>query len=95
MGVMSTYISQTRNLNPEINEKSRAYFDALIREQIVTALVFERLQKKHGFGLVVFQNGRGAQFKPFFNICKNLKIDFICTEDMCNAKGDSFSNSFL
>lgn len=45
MGVMSTYISQTRNLNPEINEKSRAYFDALIREQIVTALVFERLQK--------------------------------------------------
>ena len=38
MGVMSTYISQTRNLNPEINEKSRAYFDALIREQIVTTL---------------------------------------------------------
>lgn len=48
MGVMSTYISQTRNLNPEINEKSRAYFDALIREQIVTTLVFERLQKNIG-----------------------------------------------
>lgn len=94
MGVMSTYISQTRNLNPEINEKSRAYFDALIREQIVTTLVFERLQKKHRFGLVVFQNGRGAQFKPFFNICKNQKIDFICTEDMCNAKGDSFLTHF-
>lgn len=94
MGVMSTYISQTRNLNPEINEKSRAYFDALIREQIITTLVFEQLQKKHGFGLVVFQNGRGAQFKPLLNICKNQKIDFICTEEMSNAEGHSFLNHF-
>lgn len=94
MGVMSTYISLTRNLNPEINEESRAYFDALIREQIVTSLVFEYLLAEYNFDLVVFQNGRGAQFKPFFNICKNQKIDFICTEDMCNAKGESFLNHF-
>lgn len=94
MGVMSTYISQTRNLNPVINDQSRAYFDALIREQIVTALVFERLQKEHHFDLVVFQNGRGAQFKPLLNICQREGIDFICTEYIVNAKGDGFINNF-
>lgn len=96
MGVMSTYISQTRNLNPEINEKSRLYFDALIREQMLTTIVFERLQEEHKFDLVVFQNGRGAQFKPFLNICQNRKINFICTEIMCDDQGhisvDNFYN---
>lgn len=94
MGVMSTYISQTRNLNPEINEESRLYFDALIREQVLTAIVFERLYDEQKFDLVVFQNGRGSQFKPILNICQNRKINFICTEDMCDGQGHTFFNNF-
>lgn len=93
-GVMSTYISLTRNMNPKIDNSSRPYFDALIREQIQTALVFERLQDSHHFDLVVFQNGRGAQFKPLLNICQNRKINYLCTEFMVNAVGKGFIRNF-
>lgn len=87
LGVMSTYISQTRNLNPEINEQSKVIFDALLREQVITAQVFKYLQKERDFDLVVFQNGRGAQFRALLNICQNERIDFLCTEYIVFADG--------
>lgn len=95
LGAMSTYISLTRNLNPRIDDKSRPYFDALLREQVVTALVFERLQEQHHFELVVFQNGRGAQFKSLLNICQKRGIDYLCTEFKVNAVGKGFICNFF
>lgn len=94
MGVLSTYISLTRNLNPEICKQSRDYFDALIREQVITALVFERLQRERHFDLVVFQNGRGAQFKALLNICQHQGIDFLCTEYKVNADNSGYICNF-
>lgn len=82
LGAMSSYISLTRNLNPQIDDESRSYFDALLREQVITTLVLEKLQEEYHFDVVIFQNGRGAQFKPFLNFCQTRKIDFLCTEDM-------------
>ena len=93
--VMSTYISLTRNLDPKIDNKSRLYFDALIREQIMILLVLEMLQKKYNFQLIIFQNGRGAQFKPFLNFCQNKCIDFICTEDMGYDREHFYENNFF
>lgn len=95
LGVMSTYISLTRNLNPKIDNASRPYFNALIREQVITALVFEKLQKEHHFGLVVFQNGRGAQFKSLLNLCQSMKIDFLCTEYLALGSGQVFLCNFF
>lgn len=92
-GVMSTYISQTRNLNPQITNESRRYFDALIEEQLVTLEVLEMLQDKYNFGLVVFQNGRGSQLKPYLNFCQNRKINFWCTEFIRNGN-KVFTNNF-
>lgn len=94
LGVMSTYISLTRNLAPKIDYKSRLYFDALIREQIIILSVLDMLQKKHDFKLIIFQNGRGAQFKPFLNYCQNESIDFICTEDMGYDRDKFYENNF-
>ena len=37
-GVMSTYISLTRNMDPKITPETRAYFDSLIKEQILTLM---------------------------------------------------------
>ena len=91
-GVMSTYISLTRNMNPKITEASKKYFDALIREQVITLEILEYLQDKYNFGLVIFQNGRGAQLKPFLNFCQSRKIDFWCTEDFGRAK--NYTNNF-
>lgn len=91
-GVMSTYISLTRNMNPKITEVSKRYFDALIREQVITLEILEYLQKKYNFGLVIFQNGRGAQLKPFLNFCQREKIDFCCTEDF--GRSYNYVNNF-
>lgn len=79
-GVLSTYISLTRNLNPKINADSRKYFDALIQEQLITLNVIEELQAQYHFDKYIFQNGRGAQFKPILNFCEKNNIEFICTE---------------
>lgn len=92
MGVMSTYISLTRNMNPKITTTSKKYFDALIREQVVTVRVLEYLHDKYNFGLVIFQNGRGAQLKPFLNFCQTRNIDFWCTEDF--GRQNNYVNNF-
>ena len=44
------------------------------------------MQNKYHFELMVFQNGRGAQLKPFLNYCQNEKIDFCDVEERLNAK---------
>lgn len=95
-GVMSTYISLTRNMDPKITPETKAYFDSLIKEQILTLRVLKLLQKKYHFGLVVFQNGRGAQLKPFLNYCQAEKIDFWCTEDFSTEQNciNNFWNDY-
>ncbi len=85
LGVMSSYISLTRNLTPKITTESRKYFDALIKSEMVTVNALENLQKEYGFELYIFQNGRGAQVKPFLNFCQQNEIDFWCTEDYANS----------
>lgn len=80
IGALSSYITLTRNLNPMIDSESKPYFDDILRSEIITTEVLEILQNMHNFDMMVFQNGRGAQFKPFLNFCQNRNIPFICTE---------------
>lgn len=93
-GVMSSYISLTRNLYPAINSESKVYFDALIEEQLVSLKVLEKLNEENHFGLVIFQNGRGAQFRPFLNFCQREKINFWCTEDWGYNRKHNFTNNY-
>lgn len=93
-GVMSTYISNTRNLYPKINDESRKYFDVMLEKEVITLKVLEQLQAEQHFGLVVFQNGRGAQLKPFLNFCQREHIDFWCTEFIRRPTGERFINNF-
>ena len=92
-GVMSTYISLTRNLYPQINAESRKYFDALIQEQLITLNVIEKLQSQYHFDKYIFQNGRGAQFKAILNFCERNEIEFLCTEYILRD-GQFFLNDF-
>jgi len=94
LGVMSTYISLTRNLNPKITQVTKSYFDALIEEQLVILHVIQKLQQKHKFGLFIFQNGRGSQLKPFLNYCQTNNIDFWCTEDFGYSRKRNYMNNF-
>lgn len=80
LGVMSTYISLTRNLNPVINNESKKYFDELIDEQIRFSNALDLLQKEENFDLFIFQNGRGVNVRPLLNFCQRENIEYLCTE---------------
>lgn len=93
-GVMSSYISNTRNLYPKIDAESRKYFDTMLEKELVTLEVLEKLQAERQFGLVVFQNGRGAQLKPFLNFCQTRHIDFWCTEFVRRPSGKRYIDNY-
>ena len=93
-GVLSTYISNTRNLNPKIDSKSRLYFDSLIEVQQVTIEVLEMLQQKYNFQLVIFSNGRGVQTKPFLNFCERKQIEYWCVENLHRSSGVNYIDNF-
>lgn len=86
LGVMSTYISLTRNMNPIINEVSKKYFNEMLNEQVRFADALEILQQEEHFDLFIFQNGRGVNIRPLLNFCQRESIDYVCTEFI---KGDT------
>lgn len=88
LGAISSYITFTRNLNPEINDESRKYFDKLLSSQVLMTLIIENLHHRINFDKIIVHNGRFAIFKPFLNIAQNNGIDYICTESFCDAKGN-------
>lgn len=87
LGVMSTYISLTRNLNPVIDITSKRYFDELIDEQIKFSNALKLLQEEEQFDLFIFQNGRGINVRPLLNFCQRENIEYICSEFISGANG--------
>lgn len=94
MGVMSTYISVTRNLNPQINKTSRKYFDALVNVQLRFRRVLSYLQKQYNFGLVVFSNGRNIPNKTILNFCQQSNIDYWCVETKQKRTGTNYIDNY-
>ncbi len=95
MGVLSTYISLTRNLAPLIDENSKKYFDKLLKGQIILTRILETLHDKYQFDKIIFHNGRFAQYKPLLNFAQKKHIDFICTESWRDREGRIKKNYFI
>lgn len=94
MGALSSYITLTRNLNPLIDQNSHLYFDALLLQQVKLTLIVEKLQEKYKFDLLVFHNGRFAQYKPLLNIAQFYDINFVCTETLESITNQRYKNYF-
>lgn len=94
-GALSTYISLTRNLNPVMKGDVKRYFESILKQEIALTLIGERVVELFKPDLIVFHNGRFAQFKPFLNIARNKKIDFIATETNLDRKGNASKNNFF
>lgn len=94
MGCLSSYISKTRNMDPLISQESKSYFDKILKSEILLTLAIEKFLKKEKIDLIVFHNGRFAQYKPLLNIAQKNGIDYICTESMSDADGGILKNFF-
>lgn len=94
MGCLSSYISKTRNMNPLISTESKVYFDKLLHSEVLLTLAINKFLDNVKIDLIVFHNGRFAQFKPLLNIAQSRKINYICTESYQDAEGGLLKNFF-
>jgi len=80
LGVISNYITMTRNLSPKIDNKSRVYFDAHLAQGVkLVDAVYDLLDIiKPDF--VYTYNPRFEEFRPVFEICKKIGICCKVTE---------------
>lgn len=80
LGIMSSYISATRNLNPLINQDSKLYFDAHLRQGTAFIDSFYNLIEQFNPDIVYTFNGRYEEVRPVFDICKVKRLHLILSE---------------
>lgn len=80
LACLSSYVSYTRNLYPEMDQEFRGYFDALLANSMLMcnlmAEVFEKVKPDHVYGY----NGRFLDSRPLWEMAKNRGISFSLLE---------------
>ena len=79
-GAFSSYVTFSRNAMPDMTEDFKDYIRVLFHKEVLLYNAIERLHHKYCFDLIIFHNGRFAQFKPFLEFAKINHIDYIATE---------------
>lgn len=95
MGALSTYISLTRNIDPELNFDMRRYLNALLRQQILLVEVLEKIFQVNRPDFIIFHNGRFAQYRPVLNLAQKYHLNYWCTESLIMANGEIRKNYYL
>jgi len=94
-GAFSTFVTYTRNVMPTFNDTLKAYLDTLMRSQIRSTLVGEVLLDEIRPDLVVFHNGRFANYKPIYNLARARGIDYVATEQARQPDGLMLKNNYF
>lgn len=76
-GVMSTYITNTRNLNPLINDETRLFFDNCLSQAAALTDAFSRLIEDISPDRVCLFNGRFFEVSPIvqFSLKNSIPLD--------------------
>ena len=93
-GAFSTYVTLTRHCNPLYNDAVKQYLDDMMRAEIRLILIAEKVIREFKPDLIIFHNGRFAQYKPFLALAQNLGIDYIASELTLDANGMELHNDF-
>lgn len=75
---LSTYISETRNLNPLIDDKFKFYFDYLLLQSCILTNAINKAIDDIKPDLVCFFNSRFFDFRPIFDVARNKNINIQC-----------------
>jgi hypothetical protein len=84
-GALSSYVSYTRNQEPIMDQHFRKYFDDLIFSQVQLVNAMENLFQKIKFAEVFLYNGRWADVRPVYDICKRERIKVNVLESVNNG----------
>jgi hypothetical protein len=93
-GAMSSYITLTRNMDPQMKDNVVSYLDKLLFMQVRLTELFKKALDDYCPDKIIFHNGRLAQYKPILNICQNRHLHFLVTESLLDTKGYFMKNYF-
>jgi hypothetical protein len=89
-GALSTYISKTRNLNPEFNLEFKSFFNNLLNTQCEVIEMLDVYTQKHQIDCIVVLNGRHFEVRPFFDYAIENNITLRCLEKGNSLEKDDF-----
>lgn len=81
-GALSTYISQTRNLNPLIDADFKKFFGAYLNAQCLLTEFLDRALTKIKPDVVLLYNGRLFEVRPIYEYAKSLGYETRCYENI-------------
>lgn len=93
-GAMSTFISVSRNMNPILDDNNKALLDKLLKQQVVLTELLSKAIDEIKPELVIFHNGRLAQYKPVLCLAEINQIPFITTETLVDSANNFQKNYF-
>ena len=95
-GALSTFISLTRNMEPNLKDlRIREYIDYLLKSQVKLILLLNNAILEFKPDEIYFHNGRYAQFKPIYGLALKYGINFVSTETFVYANGDVRKNNYV
>lgn len=81
-GALSTYISQTRNLDPLIDQTFKNFFDAYLRAECLLVEILARALTEIKPDYVSLYNGRFFETRPAYDYAKYLGYTVRCYENI-------------
>ena len=93
-GLLSSYISATRNLYPDITDELRASFDRILKTEVLVIELLLEAIKSYSPDLLIVHNGRHWTYRPVEGLAKSLNIEYICTEFIHLADGTEGKNYY-
>jgi hypothetical protein len=93
-GALSSYISFTRNLEPVMDTEFRDYFDSMLQSQAVLSDAVLQIIAEKNINQSYFFNGRTADTRPLYDICKTRNIPFLSLEFVKKNEQEYFINEF-
>jgi len=92
-GALSSYVSYTRDIEAPADH-IRNYIEDLLRLQVRMILALKELIASFKPSLIVFHNGRFAEYKPLLGFARKLGIDFLCTENILLGNGKRYQDNY-
>lgn len=80
-GALSTYVSQTRNLNPLIDDDFKRFFNVYLRAECLLVEILARALEEIKPDLVSLYNGRFFETRPIYDYSKNTGHLVRCYEN--------------
>lgn len=84
MGAASSLISVTNDLDPDVSTEYQSFVNEIIHSSKIMAKSFEKWLESSKPDMVYFRNGRVANYRPLYRICRERNIDFRIHDRGCN-----------